>query len=125
MEWWHVYLFTRLDGVVNVATMTAVFSGIAVLGAGIGSMMFAQEYMKDEKEACNKVLKWSVPAAIAAVVVILAVPSQKEAAAIYLLPKLANSDFAKEAGQIPTDAAKLMRLKLEAWIADMEPTPKK
>lgn len=50
-----------------------------------------------------------------------AVPNQKEAAAIYLLPKLAHSDFAKKAQQIPTDAAKVMRLKLESWIADMDP----
>ena len=51
----------------------------------------------------------------------LAIPTQKEAAAIYLLPKLAKSEFASEASKIPTDAAKLLRLKLEQYIAEIDP----
>ena len=53
----------------------------------------------------------------------LAIPSQKEAAAIYLLPKLANSDFMGEVQQIPADLAKLLRLYLQDWLNDVVAGP--
>jgi len=76
---------------------------------------------KEHKPIFWKWIGFTIGLFIFGIVGSVAIPTQKEAAAIYLLPKLAKSDFAKEAQQIPTDAAKLMRLKLESWIVDMEP----
>jgi hypothetical protein len=49
-------------------------------------------------------------------------PTQKEFAAIYLIPKLANSEtaqtFAKEASTLPVDAVRLMKSKMEQWAED-------
>lgn len=130
MEWWHVYLFTRLAGLNTLVTIFLIVSIVATLFFTAMYFMANPDewYAKESKDAalrCKnmsrpfvKVMPWVV---LVLAVVTVAIPSQKEAAAIYLLPKLAHSDFAKEAQQIPTDAAKLMRLKLESWIADMEP----
>ena len=50
------------------------------------------------------------------------IPTQKEFYAIYLIPKLANSEtaqtFAKEASTIPVDVVRLMKGKMEQWTAD-------
>lgn len=124
MEWWHVYLFTRLDGMNGLCGVLASVIGITAI-AVLCVAPVAMDLVKDRHMAIIK-LWGKVVAAIFTMSLVgyLAIPTQKEAAAIYLLPKLAKSDFAKQAGQIPTDAAKLMRLKLESWIADME-SPKK
>jgi hypothetical protein len=123
MEWWHVYLFTRLDG---LNTLIGLLVAISVLSwIIIGIVWFINTGIDNDVAARAKKLfinSAAVPVVLAVLMVF--VPSQKEAAAIYLLPKLAHSDFAKEAQQLPTDAAKLMRLKLESWIADMEPAKK-
>jgi hypothetical protein len=121
MEWWHVYLFTRLDGLnflIGLLVTISVFAWII-----IGIVWFVNTDIDNAAAAARAKKLFINSAAVPVVLAILMVfvPSQKEAAAIYLLPKLAHSDFAKEAQQLPTDAAKLMRLKLESWIADMEP----
>jgi heme/copper-type cytochrome/quinol oxidase subunit 2 len=125
MEWWHVYLFTRLDGI--IFTMVAL-TIVAIVVAVIGGTMMAENrrYNTDGQTDPDyikgrELVKLSAPFIVFFWIAWIAIPTQKEAAAIYLLPKLANSGFAKEAAQLPTDAAKLMRLKLEAWISDMEP----
>jgi hypothetical protein len=124
MEWWHVYLFTRLDGLRNAADPIAFISLFFLIMSGLAIAIFHEDI--DTELPCLKkaVIGLAVVCSFSSFIM-LAVPTQKEAAAIYLLPKLANSDFAKEAGQIPTDAAKLMRMKLEAWIAEMDPKKEK
>ena len=124
MEWWHVYLFTRLDALKDIAESTAILSAIGLVIVGIVYGISYYEYSPVSKHArptlkkCTKLICCFFCVGISLWVV---VPSQKEAAAIYLLPKLAKSELASEASQIPADAAKLLRLKLESWIAGMEP----
>jgi hypothetical protein len=132
MEWWHVYLFTRLDGFNTacsflfglglIATVVAVFGGLM---AHDWAKTFGSESNKEYIAGFNRLVKVAPAVMVVGGLLSIAIPTQKEAAAIYLLPKLANSQFVTEAQQIPTDAAKLMRLKLEQWIADMEPAKEK
>jgi len=125
MEWYHVYLFTRLDGLNSLITLVCIglLTGALVTGImwGVNSDMYGCE---NTAKGAKKVFMRLLLTACLIALIGVSIPTQKEAAAIYLLPKLAKSDFTKEAAQIPTDAAKLMRLKLESWIADMEPTKK-
>jgi len=122
MEWWHIYLFTRLDSVNSV-----VSDGLKILGPVLAVALLVLLLCYSEIKSLNalprfmKILKIAIAAFCFLLLGSIAVPTQKEAAAIYLLPKLAKSDFAKEAQQIPTEVAKLMRLKLESWVADMGP----
>lgn len=120
MEWWHVYLFTRLDSLNFLLCICFAIGLVVTIILGIA--WFAENDVDDDAAVKYKGLFMRGVAAILTVAAVsVLIPTQKEAAAIYLLPKLAHSDFAKEAQQIPTDAAKVMRLKLESWIADMDP----
>jgi len=121
MEWWHIYLFTRLDSLNGMFFTVSVILGIVLLAVVMCLPPILEDLGDEKQNAFKKWLKIAVAVFVFSIVGLVAVPTQKEAAAIYLLPKLAKSDFAKEAQQIPTEAAKLMRLKLESWVADMEP----
>lgn len=128
MEWWHVYLFTRLD---SINTLFVTLFAVGLLGtiiAFVGGWMahdwaktFGADDNREYTSAFGRLMKAAPILMIVGGLVSVAVPTQKEAAAIYLLPKLTNSDFAKEAQQLPSDMAKLMRLKLESRINDMDP----
>lgn len=112
MEWWHVYLFTRIDSIKTFFEIVSTFGCIAVAIAYFA--VFVENLIK-QWQAHLVCLVWFI-----CLILNMAIPTSKEIAAIYLVPKLAKSDLAKEAQQIPTDAAKLIRLKLESWIADMD-----
>jgi hypothetical protein len=45
------------------------------------------------------------------------IPSSKQAAAIYLVPKIANNEQVK---QLPNNAVSLLNKQLEAWMADFD-----
>jgi hypothetical protein len=124
MEWWHVYLFTRLDGLKDLFCVMSILFGIFGIIAICFYPIIDDIVDRNQIPAVKKGVKMAVAIFAITFFAGISIPTQKEAAAIYLLPKLAKSDFAKEAQQIPTDAAKLMRLKLESWIADMSETAK-
>jgi hypothetical protein len=121
MEWWHIYLFTRLDSLNGVFFVVSTALGIILAAVTVFLPIILKDLSDEGENTFKKWLKIAVAAFVVSLLGVIAVPTQKEAAAIYLLPKLAKSDFAKEAQQIPTEAAKLMRLKLESWVADTEP----
>lgn len=122
MEWWHVYLFTRLDVVKEVLISVTIFSFFFAVGFGMFSFGSEGCRFGDKEQRQLRIGFWvSVMFFVGGLLGNLAIPTQKEAAAIYLLPKLVKSEFAAEASKIPTDAAKLLRLKLEEYIAELEP----
>lgn len=126
MEWWQVYLFTRIDSVKCLLVGISIVSIVTFIAYFL--VMIEQTELDDSKKITPRIKKyWSMvgPVAVVSLLLLIALPSQKDIAAIYLLPKLANSNFAKEAQKIPTDAAKLLRLKLESWITDIEPDKEK
>lgn len=126
MEWWQVYLFTRIDSVKCLLVGISIVSIVTFLAYLL--FLIDTQDGSDEEIISPRVKKyWSMvgPVAVLSLLLQIALPSQKDIAAIYLLPKLANSNFAKEAQKIPTDAAKLLRLKLESWITDIEPDKEK
>jgi hypothetical protein len=107
---WDIYWITRLDSINVVAGFAVFILGIIIL-FGIG---FYRE-LKDEYEL------FSVWVGVAATIFFLSLlctiftPSTKEAAAIYLIPKIANNE---QMQKIPDNAAKLLNAKMEQWIDD-------
>ena len=126
MEWYHVYLFTRLDGINGLFVALSVVSVTVVIGAALAwawnddMSAYGEKYKSAAKLSASIAKKASV-ATLIVLLTTIAIPTQKEVAAIYLLPKLAKSEFASEASKIPVDAAKLLRLKLEQYIEDIDP----
>ena len=135
MEWWQMYLFTRLEAISCVVDPVAIIASIIALCTWVGykiskthyDIAVLKERSYDTQEWGNWVgvwnfcLKLSFPTAIIAIVLFLAVPTQKEMAAIYLVPKVTHSNAAKELEALPADVAKLLRLKTEQYINDIAP----
>lgn len=121
MEWWHIYLFTRLDVVGGILLGAVLAASMLVLIVVILTVDFYVDGDKDEPFL--KVIKKSWTKILAAYLFVVflfaAIPTQKEAAAIYMLPKLINSGFAKEMQQLPEEFASALRVKLEAWVDEM------
>jgi hypothetical protein len=76
--------------------------------------------MECSLKAKKTLLNISTPLTLVFLFLLVAIPNQKELAAIYLLPKIANSNAMKEAEKVPENLAKIMRLKLDKYIQDME-----
>ena len=122
---WEVYLFTRLDAI-------HVIAGAAIVMAAIGLLLFGIHYLFEdmwerdddnkEKKKTVKTIKRLVAVAISGLLVCVIIPSTKEAAVIYLLPKIANNE---QVQKVPENFVKLLNTKMEAWIEDFEKDKKK
>lgn len=122
---WEVYLFTRLDAI-------HVIAGAAIVMAAIGLLLFGIHYLFEdmwerdddnkEKKKTVKTIKRLVAVAISGLLVCVIIPSTKEAAVIYLLPKIANNE---QVQKVPENFVNLLNTKMEAWIADFEKDKKK
>ena len=94
-----VYWFTRLDGINNL-----LVGGIIVFGIGgfISAMLsMAAAEAGDEEWMRRLLFKWAPRCFFICVlcsVLIVFVPTTKEMAAIYILPKIANQDMVEEIG---------------------------
>ena len=113
MSWWFIYWITRLDAINDFFVAVAIISFFCIVSlAWIGFLA----------EVFSKVVKWikcSVILMIVFSLLAILTPNLKEAAAIYLIPKMVNNEAVQE---IPGDAAKLLKLKLDEWINDLNPS---
>ena len=106
---WTIYLIGILDNVQQACLAMSVFGGIA---ASIIFILTTLEQTFDEWKKCF---------AIALVVFLIGsvgaifTPSSKSAAAIYLIPKIANNE---QVQQVPENALRLLNTKLQEWLQD-------
>lgn len=113
-----MYLFTRLDGVVCISTITSIVLGVAM---AFFILMFLLSDGIDEK--ANKLSKKIIGMKriwfmfIFFITLAMLTPTQKEAAAIYLVPKIVNNE---QIQQLPNNAVNLLNKQLEEWIADFD-----
>ena len=139
MSWWFIYWITRLDGIEALLTACIIFSSaFTVVRLMLWAIPAACRYSKDnpaereendgytigEKQALvmgQKIKLAPIVLAISIALIIL-IPNLKEAAAIYLIPKMVNNENVQE---LPNDATKLLRLKLNEWINDLTEVPEK
>ena len=111
-----VYWITRLDSIIGAME---VFLFLTIVISTIGTIVLFISLADDEDTnawpIALKAAKIIVP--IVAVFFILKtfIPTTKEAAAIYIIPKISNNESVQE---IPKIVAKLMDAKLQKWIAD-------
>ncbi len=119
MEWWHIYLFTRIDTVKSIMEAVCFIASLAAIGVAFIAFVCADGTDPDLSIWVKKSWTKILAAYLLVIFLFAAVPTQKEAAAIYLLPKLVNSGFAKEMQQLPEEFASALRVKLEAWVDEM------
>lgn len=101
MNYFTAYLFTRLNSINNVADFLLA-TGIALIVIGLAaSGLYSIEYDFPKKlfrEAISKIKYW----AIFLLLIFLLVPTQKEAAFIYIAPAIVNNkNFKETIQQIP------------------------
>ena len=113
MEWYHIYLFTRIDYVVGCAEF---FMLLVVLGLIILACFFPVYYDEEEyRPLAYKIAKYLVIVLIITIGFRAVIPTQTEVAAIYLVPKIVNNESVQK---IPESVAKLLEVKLNQWIEE-------
>lgn len=117
---WEIYLFTRLDGIRDLFLfLGSLVFGVLFLVAIFYAVWINEDCYKDKSKHWKRYIGIIAGLAFtlsACVILHVAVPSTKEAAAIYLIPKIANNE---QLQKVPDNALKLLNAKLEAWIKDI------
>jgi len=119
-----IYWLTRLDGIIRMCHVLSLLSGAISLFAIAGYVIFKDASRKDEEEARDislRAMKIVIPFLIFFGSIALFVPTSKEMAAIYLLPKIANNENVKA---VPNKSMEILNLKLDEWINDMRKVDK-
>lgn len=112
MSYKFVYLLTRLDILNQYIEAISIISLIGVIIMGIVTLL----YFISEKENIYPKIKGYIIGFIIMLFIVssiqIIVPTTKEAAVIYLLPKMVNNE---EVQKIPQNIFKLLNTKMEEW----------
>ena len=92
MTHFEMYLFTRLDNLCTVLCVTASLLTVVLIPLIIFYGVFKMDCDDGAAEKCSRGVKKTLLPAVVFVLLAVAVPTQKEAAAIYLVPKLVNNE---------------------------------
>ena len=124
MSAWDIYLFTRIDSFNVLITLLYLLGICLCISFVCTAFLYGCEW-KERDQLIRKRFKKHVPTyllyTILGGLIVAAIPSQKDVAAMYLIPKIVNSDATKELSKLPVDVSKLLRLKVESWIDDLTP----
>jgi len=108
---WDVYWITRLDSISNLCI---IITAIAMLSGGAAWFFGAMEDEDEWKKAGKRAVIFGfLPLLIATFV-----PSSREYAAMYLIPKMANSESAKNIADATDNATLLLKNKMAEWVKD-------
>ena len=126
-----IYWITRLDAIQVALTVVVSVATVLIAVKFIVSLIKyvnAYDNPQLEHDKCEAAMKHeqktmlNIPVVGKYMVIILAiwlcvsfVPTSKEAAAIYLIPKIANNE---QVQKVPEQALRLLNVKLEQWIDD-------
>ena len=94
MTWWMIYLWTRLDSILLVSVLGTVIFGGLVAMCSIGYVVERTTYTEetDEAKLCKCAIRIGMPIFIVFLMLSIFVPSKKDAAMIYVIPKMAHSE---------------------------------
>ena len=113
-----MYLFTRLDILCTVVCITALSLVVVLITL---AFYYGVAKMDDDDDSAEKISrgfkKVIYPAAVFGLLAV-AIPTQKEAAAIYLIPKLVNNE---EVQDIAGKSLDVLQLKLNKWLDELTP----
>lgn len=127
MSYWFMYWFTRLDAINGVFEILTIFGAISTL-IGVAAVVFLSVYTTnktvhdyDESMAALKIFKKvllyaAIPLLIIGAAGVTFVPTTKEAAVIYLVPKIVNNE---ELQKIPDNFLKLINKKMDSYFNDV------
>lgn len=119
---WQIYLITRLDALIGVSVGILIFTGLVIIVTLGKWQTYSDNYdWKDNKENLvpifKKWLKIEFALLIMSLFVIVTIPTSKEAAAILIIPKIANNEHVQN---IPNKTLELVEKQLDQWIQNIE-----
>lgn len=124
---WQIYWITRLDGLVTISVAASMLLSIAVVSLLTATIVtyvssnddnWSESYRTRNRKyfiLWRKICLISVPFLIISVLSANMIPTTKEFAAIYMIPKIANNE---QVQKVPDNALKLLNSKLEQWISE-------
>ena len=124
MNYAFMYWFTRLDHIRNLAEGVIVISIVVIIVAVMSSALACDYDLDNEAERPTAIflhkvaskLKFGIATFCIALGILASVPTQKEAAAIYLIPKIANNEQVSLAVK---DSASIVQLKLKEYLNNL------
>lgn len=112
-----IYLLTRLDAVNILFGIIATVSGLGLVVTLIICIFGKIEDDDRTAETGGKLARIFIPLSILSALCLTLIPSTKEAAAIYLIPKVVNN---AQVQQVPENALKLLNAKMQEWLKGLE-----
>jgi hypothetical protein len=119
MSYWTIYWITRLDTISEALGIFAVLTSLLFAVCTVLAIVIGGTEENDIAYFFRKAKRlWIFGAVVAAMLGLMCVltPTTKEAAVIYLVPKMVNSEAAKEVENLPKDFARLLQKKVEGWL---------
>ena len=117
-----IYLWTRADIIVNISFGFAFLLGIITTLCGLCFLMTNSDGYDEDARMLKKVFKGLLTAFIVCMLTGIVVPSKKDIAMIYVIPKMANSQTFKE---LSDSTPEITKLALEALKETLQGMTKK
>lgn len=117
---WDIYWVTRLDEISILLTVSFILMAIVMVFFCLSWVANRDDY---ERRCCNglekqktaeRLLKWLVPTLITVGLINAFIPNTKQAAAMYVLPAIVNSEAVQE---LPSELTTLAR----KWLQELRP----
>ena len=106
-----IYWITRLDPICKAGSAMAMF------GLAIGLLLFGplcDDIGKEVAAKLKRIQKWLFAMGVAGLLIVIFVPTEKEAAAIIVIPRIANSETVEQIG----DGMKTLAVE---WLEELRP----
>ena len=118
MSYTFIYFFTRLDSFNSLIKNLIFISFLSIIGLIILFFLEQDSYVDGEIKNIYspKIIVWIKKIAVLLILCTIfsvTIPTTKEAAVIYLLPKVIKNE---QCQQIPTNFVKFLNLKMEKWL---------
>lgn len=117
MSAWDIYWLTRLDAIQITLVVLAIVSSIVGL---VTALIITMEEIWDGYG--RKLFIWCSVIFGISILILTIIPSSKEMAAIYLIPKIVNDE---KVAQVPDKALQILNGKLDEWLDEMRGKDKK
>ena len=116
---WTIYWITRLDALRDVLqSISALSVIIAAVTLFFMVMIKIDESWDEWGKFCTAFFIPSLILLIISGIGYVAMPSTKEACAIYIIPKIVNNE---QVQQVPENALKFLSSQLEEWVREAAP----
>ena len=124
MSAWLIYIWTRLDPILAAAVIGTIASGAISALCSICYSIEQTSYSEetDDAKLCKQIVKKCLPVFVVCILLWVFVPDKKDAAMIYVIPKMAQSETFNA---ISKETPEITKLALEALKETLQGMTKK